>query len=90
MLTYTGQPLDQGTLCRQNLHRSMVHWNRVHCWHEHFQHVNVPSACREQDLENRLRRYFGANVTQSHLKMAEAPAGEQTCRYSHPEPMVDQ
>ena len=66
-------------LCGQDLHLSMVQWSKVRCWHMHFQHVNVCSACREQDLENRLRRYFGANVTQSHLKMAEAPAGERSC-----------
>ncbi|CAL5230010.1 g13451 [Coccomyxa viridis] len=41
---------------------------------EAFGHLLI----RNQDLENRLRRYFGSNVTQSHLKMAEAPAGEVT------------
>ena len=67
-------------LCEQGLHSTTVHWSKVHCWHVHLQHVDVCCASREQDLENRLRRYFGANVTQSHLKMAEAPAGEQSCR----------
>ena len=37
------------------------------------------SQCRDQDLENRLRRYFGSDVTQSHLKMAEAPDGDPFC-----------
>ncbi len=31
---------------------------------------------RDQDLEHRLRIFFGSNVTHSHLKMAEAPSGE--------------
>ena len=70
--------------CWQDLHLLMVHWSTVHCWRVRLQPVIVCSACREQDLENRLRRYFGANVTQSHLKMAEAPAGEQSCIGAHP------
>ncbi|GAB4821656.1 hypothetical protein N2152v2_008702 [Parachlorella kessleri] len=34
---------------------------------------------RHPELESRLRRYFGADITESHLKMAEAPTGKKPC-----------
>lgn len=37
---------------------------------------------RSQDLEQRLRARFAGNVTQAHLKMAEAPDGAPLPTYS--------
>jgi len=31
---------------------------------------------RHPELESRLRQYFGTDITESHLKMAEAPTGK--------------
>lgn len=41
------------------------------------------SLTRHPELEARLRRYFGEDVTESHLKMAEAPKGSEVALIEH-------
>ena len=73
----TWPPMTGPTICLLGVEpcTSCTSWSGIFYFYYRVPLSLVHPHHRDQDLENRLRRYFGSNVTQSHLKMAEAPAG---------------